>query len=91
MWRTRGAAHWWRGVSVNLSRSGVLLQSRDPGAVGDEVDLFITLSRDDAALYGVADVMCAGRVVRSARLRDWMPTWEIAVSIHTSHLVRGPE
>jgi hypothetical protein len=65
LWRPRGDREWSEAVSVNASRSGVLFQCDQLLVVSTEIELIFALSWDPAASAEVADVICAGHIVRA--------------------------
>ena len=91
VWRPRGTDEWLEGVSVNVSRSGVLIQTDRVLATGTPVEIIIALSRLDIPDYEVADVACAGRVVRTERARAGRLTCRVAATIDSYSLLRTSE
>ena len=67
MWRPRGAARWGDSMSVNASRSGVLFQCDvDPRiAIGAPVEFILGFSWEATTPIDMADVRCAGRIIRA--------------------------
>jgi hypothetical protein len=63
-YRISGAKHWLAGLTVNLSRSGVLLQGEAAVAPGMGIDLWITLPSAVAGHPG-PEVVGSAIVVRS--------------------------
>src|SRR5262245_12841261 len=63
-WRPCGADDWHEGVSVDVSRSGLLIETDRMAATGTLVEFIIALSRVDTPEDEVADVIGVGRVVR---------------------------
>jgi hypothetical protein len=91
VWRPRGAGGWLEGVSVNVSRSGVLMQTDRVLPAGTPIEIVIALSRLDIPDYEVADVACAGRVVRTERGRGGRLACRMAATIDSYSLIRTPE
>ena len=65
LWRPRGAVDWFEETSINTSRSGVLFRSHRQCDMGTEIELLLTMGHEDVAATSVADVLCAGRIVRA--------------------------
>jgi hypothetical protein len=62
--REIGEAGWHAGLTVNASRTGVLLRNIGaPVAVGGQVEFILTLPRAEGAHAGV-EVRCTGSVAR---------------------------
>ena len=91
VWRPRGADGWLEGVSVNVSRSGVLMQTDRIPPAGTPIEIVIALSRLDLPDDEVADVACAGRVVRTERTRGGRLPCRVAATIDSYSLLRRPE
>ena len=89
-WRPRGEEGWLDGVSVNVSRSGVLIETDRRPVIGTLVDFVISLSQLDTPQYEVADVACAGRVVRSERDSAGR-LCKFAATIDAYSLIRKPD
>ena len=66
LWRPqsqRDQSDWSEGMSLNMSRSGVLFRCTRLPATGTQVDLILALSWE-ACLIDCADLKCCGRIVR---------------------------
>lgn len=64
LFRARGEPEWRKGLTINVSRSGVLFQADDPPpAAGQLMDVILTLPLDDSA--PAPQVRSTGRVVRT--------------------------
>ncbi len=64
-WRRRGDATWSDAVSVNVSRSGVLVRAEESPFMGAEVELIFGLSWHPDQAAQLADLICHGRIVRA--------------------------
>jgi hypothetical protein len=89
-WRPRGADDWRAGVSINVSRSGVLIET-DRMPSSDTLEFVIVLSQLDTSEHKVADALCAGRIVRCDRAEVGRHVFRIAVTIDTYSLIRTPD
>jgi hypothetical protein len=79
-------------MSLNASRSGVFFETDEPVPVGTDVELILALSWEAAAvgrLSDVADVICEGRVVRSAESGTGGGT-ALAATINQYAFIRQP-
>jgi hypothetical protein len=69
LWRRCGETEWLAAMCVNASRSGVFFETDQVVPVGTEVELILELSWEtgmQVQVPDVADLICEGRVVRSA-------------------------
>ena len=63
LYRSAGDVEWLEGLTVNVSRSGVLFHSKAPALAAEtRVDLLLLLP--GLGLPGSARVQCRGRIVR---------------------------
>ena len=62
--RPRGHSTWSEGVSLNVSRTGVLFHVEELIPQGTPVEMILAISSPTVDLPP-ADVMCTGRIVRT--------------------------
>ncbi len=65
LYRVVGAKHWQRGLTINISESGVLLQPASPLALHTRLEMTFQLS-EAIGRFQVGQVACIGEVVRRA-------------------------
>ena len=63
MYRVAGTAGWRRGLTVNISDSGVLLQAAAPLALRARIEMTFHL-RESIGCFPSGQVTCLGEVVR---------------------------
>ena len=87
-YKRRGTDHWTDGLSVNISRTGVLFNTAEaPLSCGAEVDFLVHLPAIEGASGGAA--RCFGRVARVV-----LPVAagdQPAIAVTIDHYVLAPE
>ena len=66
LYRVVGANYWQRGLTMNISESGVLLQAASPLALHTRLEMTFQVS-EPIGRFQVGQVACIGEVVRHAR------------------------
>ena len=82
-YRERSEVGWSAGRSVNVSRTGVLLETERPFKAGTSIEVVLELAPP------LATIRCSGRVVRMSPGRRH--PWTIAATIARYSLVGPPE
>ncbi len=72
LYRVVGANYWQRGLTINISESGVLLQAASPLALHTRLEMTFQLSEAIGRLQ-VGQVACIGEVVREAQPTESSP------------------
>jgi hypothetical protein len=64
LWRRKGSGPWSEGVTLNVSRTGVLFHVHEPFPPGTPIEMVLSFS--SAILERSApNVLCSGRIVRT--------------------------
>ncbi len=72
LYRVVGANHWQRGLTMNISESGVLLQAASPLALHTRLEMTFQVS-EPIGTFQVGQVACFGEVVRHAPRTESSP------------------
>ncbi len=72
LYRVVGTNHWQRGLTMNISESGVLLQAVGPLALHTRLEMTFQLSESIGTLQ-VGQVACIGEVVRHVQRTESSP------------------
>ncbi len=72
LYRVVGADYWQRGLTMNISDSGVLLQAASPLALHTRLEMTFQLSESIGTLQ-VGQVACIGEVVRHVQRTESSP------------------
>ncbi len=72
LYRVVGANHWQRGLTMNISESGVLLQAASPLALHTRLEMTFQVS-EPIGRFQVGQVACIGEVVRQAQPTEASP------------------
>ena len=65
LYRVVGTDYWQRGLTMNISESGVLLQAASPLALHTRLEMTFEVS-EPIGTFQVGQVACIGEVVRHA-------------------------
>lgn len=84
-YRTLGESEWRAGVTVNLSRSGVLFVAEQPVSPGMAVEIWFTLPPAAADIEG-AQVVGSGFIVRADQGAEPL---QLAIRFHHYNMARG--
>jgi hypothetical protein len=87
LWRPQGGVEWYDAEIVNSSRSGVLFRPNRPIEIDKPIELLLPMGHEQVGAVHVADVLCAGRVVRAAQSADRMA---FAATIDSYLFLREP-
>jgi hypothetical protein len=82
-YRDRGEISWHVGRTINLSRTGLLMDCEYGAAVGAPIEVVLTFGPP------LANVSCAARVVR-AEPSAYSGHWRVAASIIRYAFLRKP-
>jgi hypothetical protein len=82
-YRERGHDDWIDAHTINLSRTGLLMQCRSVPPVGAPIDVLLTLGPP------LATISCSARVVR-AELSAHSGDWRVAARIHRYTFLSKP-
>ena len=72
LYRVVGANYWQRGLTINISESGVLLQAASPLALRTRLEMTFQVS-EPIGTFQVGQVACIGEVVRHAQPTEASP------------------
>ncbi len=72
LYRVVGANYWQRGLTINISESGVLLQAASPLALHTRLEMTFQVS-EPIGTFQVGQVACIGEVVRHAPRTEASP------------------
>ena len=72
LYRVVGTNYWQRGLTMNISESGVLLQAASPLALHTRLEMTFQVS-EPIGTFQVGQVACIGEVVRHAQPTESSP------------------